>query len=527
MTHEQKIDQQAMSSSSPSTSSSSCSSGNNSSSSLIFSNSFTNPKQQQQQQSQPSQGTTNYDIGTIMNDLKIASATLTLVARQMDQVVGKIDQKFSFIFENLAQQQHQYQSQSCTNEILSNTPQDFINCLKRTTNNLNQMSSANRNFTKIIKNEIIKTKHAAPSAVAPVPPVVPVAGTSSSSSLSSSCSNKSQNNSIQSDHKNTKPNREQKSNRFNNNEYAALNNLIANNNNDFCLHKKVTQNPTRATMSDRKASVSALLSNFVGLQMNNGNQHKSNSLKVDESNCNIPTWNDNQNSTFLSNNRQNNLVYNPYGNGSLTTKVKCTRSKSQPVFNKDSLNIDTSSSTYGCTTSFKVPQTTSNINTSSPICNEISPSLSMPNEDANSSNPESSFYEDQLDNELESFSDSTGITANTAKTTTLTNKTVKIIDDQSINSGGIKNQLKPKLNSNHHHVSFNINNAIYTSRQETPIPISILKQSISNRDCTKSILANTTNSSASFDHNHNFSNQKAATQLQQKSVRSDSKTTVL
>ena len=41
--------------------------------------------------------------------------------------------------------------------------------------------------------------------------------------------------------------------------------------------------------------------------------------------------------------------------------------------------------------------------------------------------------------------------------------------------------LKAKSGNSNHHVSFNINNAIYTSRQETPIPISILKQPLNNQ----------------------------------------------
>ena len=82
---------------------------------------------------------------------------------------------------------------------------------------------------------------------------------------------------------------------------------------------------------------------------------------------------------------------------------------------------------------------------------------------SSSSNPESSFYEDQLDNELESMT-----------TTSIRNGKPK----QQQNGGtatSTAQHVKP-AKSKQQHVSFNINNAIYTSRQDTPIPISVLKQ---------------------------------------------------
>lgn len=80
---------------------------------------------------------------------------------------------------------------------------------------------------------------------------------------------------------------------------------------------------------------------------------------------------------------------------------------------------------------------------------------------SNENNPtESSFYEDQLDNELECIS-----AQPTENNTNVTNSVMR--------NGQLARAPRAKSGN---HVSFNINNAIYTSRQETPIPISVLKQ---------------------------------------------------
>ena len=322
----------------------------------------------------------------------------------------------------------------------------------------------------------------------------------------------------------------------------------------------------------------------------------------------------NATSTFLTNGSNNHNNSNNNNNKSAntlssSTKVKCTRSKSQPVFNKDNYHnsnhimssMQTSesqkNSLLGCS-SFK--GNTSNTNstlmqnknlTSSPICNyDLLPAeresncnnahMNGDNLQNDSSNPESSFYEDQLDNELESFSDSTaGLTVRSAEMSasfcnglngTNSNRVVKIISneldameqltsksnsDMTAKMNGIKSiqNTKTKSGNSNHHVSFNINNAIYTSRQETPIPISILKQSNnSNNGCNsnsnnnnniingnnKSILANTTNSSNStfdsfLDCNKkspticSVNNEKERILNGNKSVRNDTKTTIL
>ena len=277
----------------------------------------------------------------------------------------------------------------------------------------------------------------------------------------------------------------------------------------------------------------------------------------------------NSTSTFLSKatNSSNN-------SNTLSSKAKCTRSKSQPVFNKDNNNNNYASipssesqkaSIYGCS-SFKAPPNTFNLAsqtnkknlTSSPICgineteNANAPLIINENIQNDSSNAESSFYEDQLDNELESFSDSTGCL--TVRSTEMhlnnkhfvnsANKIVKIIPPNNSNDvnteksseiskqNALKSTQKKSGNSNHH-VSFNINNAIYTSRQETPIPISILKQSIthySNTSNNKSILANanTTTFEQINDSGKKVNlNDKDRTQNGSKGARSDSKTTIL
>ena len=290
-------------------------------------------------------------------------------------------------------------------------------------------------------------------------------------------------------------------------------------------------------------------------------------------------------STYYTNNKSSNTL------GS-SAKVKCTRSKSQPVFNKDNYQNQTLSvesqkpSLFGCS-SFK-SNNTSNANsnacsiqqnknlTSSPICNydvilseneNHSNNINSNNLQNDSSNPESSFYEDQLDNELESFSDSTGgLTVRSADISATynsnANKVVKIISNDldldhlitSKNSNvlgnaeinaklnGIKSiqNTKTKSGNSNHHVSFNINNAIYTSRQETPIPISILKQSTgingnnnNNNNTNSSSKAITSSSFENFSDANKKSppicsvNNEKERILNNKSARTDTKTTIL
>jgi len=114
------------------------------------------------------------------------------------------------------------------------------------------------------------------------------------------------------------------------------------------------------------------------------------------------------------------------------------------------------------------------------------------------SHAESSFYEDQLDNELEGLSlqsrdhskqensDKESIDKPDDSDTSLPPRKVAFTDD-NINTTHNTNSLQTKSNktkssktaSSNHHVSFNINNAIYSTRQE--IPISIIKGTSQNQ----------------------------------------------
>ena len=333
MTNEQMETMNGQPLSSSSSTASTCSSGNNSSSSLVSSsnsstNSYPNSNSSKCLTSKVQLNEIAYDFGAIMSDLKIACGTLTLLARQIDSVVGKIDEKFGFIFESL----NTTTSNNSSIEIVTNSNtkkecnigSDFMNCMKRTNVNLNNIN--NRNFTKIIKNDLngnaaspASNKSAknqkqhknayengivnygvgnngvdvlnlienrfrdassnATSGALPQPnglhlsvncnqqtPKCPQNssnyGVSSASSLSSTSSNNS--NLIQQpyvDHNNK--NKQKVSGRLGTNEYAIANII----NKESLKYENNGMTPVRA-ISERKASVSALLSNFVGLQLN-------------------------------------------------------------------------------------------------------------------------------------------------------------------------------------------------------------------------------------------------------------------
>jgi len=341
MTNEQMETMNCQPLSSSSSSASTCSSGNNSSSSLISSNgsntSYPNSNSSKCSTSKVQLNEIAYDFGAIMGDLKIACGTLTLLARQIDSVVGKIDEKFGFIFESL----NSTASNNSSIEIVSNSNHkkecnanfnknnngsDFMNCMKRTNANLNNIN--NRNFTKIIKNDSngnsaplnfnkssknqaqknahdngignygvgsngvevlnlienrfrdLPSNSAQPSVAAndfhlsvncnQQMPKCPQNsyGNSSASSLSSTSSNNS--NLIQhsySDHINTNKSKQKAANRAVNNEFV-ITNII---NKESLKTENNGMMPIRA-VSERKASVSALLSNFVGLQLNGQNK---------------------------------------------------------------------------------------------------------------------------------------------------------------------------------------------------------------------------------------------------------------
>ncbi len=334
MTNEQMETMNAQPLSSSSSTASTCSSGNNSSSSLVSSsngstNSYPNSNSSKCLTSKVQLNEIAYDFGAIMSDLKIACGTLSLLARQIDSVVGKIDEKFGFIFESL----NTTTSNKSSIEIVTNSnnkkecniESDFMNCMKRTNVNLNNIN--NRNFTKIIKNDLNgnaaspasnksaknqkqhknayengivnygvgtngvdvlnlienrlrdTSSNATPGAL-PQPNGLHLSvncnqqtskcsqnyGVSSASSLSSTSSNNS--NSIQQpyvDHNNK--NKQKVSGRLGTNEYAIANII----NKESLKSENNGMTPVRA-ISERKASVSALLSNFVGLQLNGQNK---------------------------------------------------------------------------------------------------------------------------------------------------------------------------------------------------------------------------------------------------------------
>jgi hypothetical protein len=153
-----------------------------------------------------------------------------------------------------------------------------------------------------------------------------------------------------------------------------------------------------------------------------------------------------------------------------------------------------------------------------------------------SSNAESSFYEDQLDNELECIPVPPSNNAPAKITTNSSNNNNNGVsnnlqsngfaqhnqamngmngqakyDEFANNRGGhvqYSNSMVNNTNNNNtaavngsaskpakgksgNHVSFNINNAIYTSRQETPIPISVLKQQAAAAAAAVSLSTNT------------------------------------
>ena len=338
MTNEQMETMNGQPLSSSSSSASTCSSGNNSSSSLVSSSNGSNNSYQSSNSgkcltSKVQLNEIAYDFGAIMSDLKIACGTLTLLARQIDSVVGKIDEKFGFIFESL----NTTTSNNGNIEIVTNSNHkkecnvggDFINCLKKTNVNLNNLN--NRNFTKIIKNDLngntppgsnknLKNqknpKNAyengivnygvgnngvevlnlienrfrdMPSNSTSTNPTAPNGfhlsvncnqqtskcpqnssnyGTSSASSLSSASSNNS--NLVQQtyvEHAIINQSKPKAPSRLCNNEYIIANII----NKESLKNDNNGMTPIRA-VSERKASVSALLSNFVGLQLSGQNK---------------------------------------------------------------------------------------------------------------------------------------------------------------------------------------------------------------------------------------------------------------
>lgn len=183
----------------------------------------------------------------------------------------------------------------------------------------------------------------------------------------------------------------------------------------------------------------------------NFNLNKSNSLNRNENIINNYLNNQKIMSERIAKSNSKDLVDSLSWNQSCS-RTKYTRSKSQPAFKDSPILI--SSSTNVCLNRAIEKQI------SSPITNN--------NQLITTDNQESSFYEDQLDNELEAIQESN---------VDLQNMNLPLPNKKEQNPNGIQ-KSKVKVAGSNHHVSFNINNAIYTSKQETPIPIpiSILKQ---------------------------------------------------
>ena len=234
--------------------------------------------------------------------------------------------------------------------------------------------------------------------------------------------------------------------------------------------------------------------------------------------------------TNFNSNSQNS---NHSNQASLANKPRCIRSKSQPAFVKSEgidyhsfiLNNGTSNA---ANTNASCSVNPNNIKIKVPVAKNYTELHNDSDDNKSSQTNESSFYEDQLDNELEGFENSSKalltnlgnskfkkddkppissklinssvITSNSSNANeyvtnnsnqNATNNCISFSENGSITNcnKSMTPNLKPpngprtRSNNSNHHVSFNINNAIYTSRQETPIPIpiSILKQKVNDQ----------------------------------------------
>jgi hypothetical protein len=528
-----------------------------------------------------------------MSDLKNVCGTLSLLARQIDQVVNKIDDKFGFIIENLSNNNIEINANSMEESALAEG-HNIINCLKRTTNNINSLAN-NRNFTKIIKNDIntannplLKNNFYSSSSASNSSNNCPNINSSGVGNTGSNVLNLIENRYRES----TKPastiysvppsacstacngsankNTGLANPRANNKLISELTNLINNGNNTGAKQMRA--------LSDRKPN----LNNYNGIAVGGVDFYSNYSAESNDElekckkphncanldiNVKLNTWNSGKTMPSTATPSSNGLTTTFNGSNYHTsktntlnsnTKIKCTRSKSQPAFKDSTYGNYSTCSSIPTSESQKISaigsSTTGNgssplstlsnaINkyalidssrlTSSPICHfnsnsensnstltsnpaaiSLGPNMSLVNDN---SNPESSFYEDQLDNELESFSENQTTTtyannSNTKPIKTSPNKSNSPRSDElngkannpsnessskQLNGSNIKSiqTLKAKSGNSNHHVSFNINNAIYTSRQETPIPISILKQPLNNQKVETS-KSNTNNKSS-------------------------------
>jgi hypothetical protein len=233
---------------------------------------------------------------------------------------------------------------------------------------------------------------------------------------------------------------------------------------------------------------------------------------------------------FNSNNNTNNSNQGSLGHN----KPRCIRSKSQPAFAKSEGNDYHSFVLHNSTNSASTnggSVNSNNMKIKVPVAKIFSEMQNDSDDNKSAQTNESSFYEDQLDNELEGFENSSkALLTNlgnskfkkddkppiTSKANTIISNSNSNNNNNNNNNENILNNLntnasnycisfsengsiinssnnsnksmtpnlktpngpRTRSSNSNHHVSFNINNAIYTSRQETPvpIPISILKQ---------------------------------------------------
>ena len=370
-----------------------------------------------------------FDFHIIMNDLKNVCGTLNVLARQIDQIVNKMDDKFNLIVENLNSQQI---------EDLTNLKNSQRNVNNKTTKLSDLIKCANSsNNEPIYSNNI--NKSTSPTSIAP-------------------------NLFFQ----NTKS--KIKSSNYANPNEALLANLI---NENYATILNTQSNKVNRTFSDRKPlyfttnSVSDDLKKNFNFSFNGPANASSNTITNKDPDTVSVSSNQTPRTSF--NKINTNQTYN-------INKTRCIRSKSQPAFVKPE-NIDYHSFILNNNVSKVTTTTTKNIIDSNNNNND--------DENKNAQANESSFYEDQLDNELESFDNSSKLLlanlstikykkdeSNKPTINSIINNTASTYNStlfESIN-GSISKAMTPNLKSStggrtrssnsNHHVSFNINNAI-------------------------------------------------------------------
>ena len=453
------------SSSSSKSSTSSCSSGSSPPSSLLTSSSST-PKncsmnsslnsslslsmsnkshQQQQPDSSFQVEQIAYDFGNIMSDLTNVCGTLHILAKQIDHIVHKIDDKFTFIIENLNKQSsshngfssHAKAGNSCKN------PSTY-----ETINSLQQLNSLNK---------------------AKITEAVKVSGKVST-------------------HIDTLKNK----NHVYTLNYAATKPVAAASVLNRSLPKQLQSSDGCHNNSSLRPYNSRSLSDRIVI-VKSGNQDRSDDQLGNFSFQNNKFEFCTAESEKCKRATENYETINYSSGAEKTSSLKrCTRSKSQPAFPKEQINVLNNHTQKTPATNQTQPKAKSlhyfdqNLVNSFGFGNNNSGEANLSLHKENSQADESSFYEDQLDNELESFSDS-GQTRELNKSTLemfgVNNKcnassdadVANTLDKQPTNTNIKSTNKKPSRSANsNHHVSFNINNAIYTTRQE--IPISIIKQ---------------------------------------------------